>query len=166
VTTNETTLGPRWAFATGRARRAVLRLSEEQRAVLVRRLTGEAFGAIAAGAGTSRQRVKQVEQEALDTLARAAGKRRAGVTVAGVLSSGRAAYALAGATEGQVTEGLPLGGMGQVRGTNRVRGWTRERVERRLDDLATAMLAEAEAGGLTPERRRHYERAAARIAGA
>jgi Sigma-70, region 4 len=144
-----------------RGRRAMRGLTEQQRAILGRRLDGEAFSAIAADEGLTRQRVEQLERSALAALAKAARRPAAGLSVARILQSGRGQYALDGAI------GLvPDAGMGQVRGAAmQVAPRTvRERVADRLDDLATAMLREAEQGELSADRRAWYAERAARVA--
>jgi hypothetical protein len=139
-------------------------LTELERTVLTLRLRGLSYRQAAQAVSRSSARVEQLERQAVRKLMAVAEAPRR-VTVAAVLGSGRADY------QAERVEGRPL----LVTTDEELHGDRKDRPRvkrgdapvsgRRLDDLATALLAEAAKGPLSDARRRWYADEAARLAG-
>jgi DNA-binding CsgD family transcriptional regulator len=139
-------------------------LTATERAVLGLRLRGLSHRQVAAAVSRSAARVEQLERQAVRKLTAVADAPRR-VTVAAVLQSGRLGY-LPERQEGRpllVTTDEEL--HGDRRERRRARKADVPQSERRLEALATAMLAEAAKGALSEQRRGWYAEEAARLAG-
>jgi DNA-binding CsgD family transcriptional regulator len=132
-------------------------LTAMERAVLSLRLRGLTYRLAAQAVSRSSARVEQLERRAVAKLVAVADVPRR-VSVAAVLQSGRAAYRL------EPGLGVSRDDLHATDGPQ-VRKCAVPPSERRLEALADALLAEAERGPLSDERRRWYADEAARLAG-
>jgi predicted DNA-binding protein YlxM (UPF0122 family) len=119
------------------------------------------------GQRVTAERVRQVATEALDKMARVAGKEKAGFSINDLFASGRADLAVNDVEEGRESHATTAAELHQPEGRARVRRRLSrlDRIDRQMESLADEYTQEKEKSGgtLAPEREAQYQARFARL---